>query len=307
MSVGLNGQIEPAAVDAKRTQPWVHAEGAREPELVEGEAGIQLLCTVVFTKWESHRKEPPLPNSDPKKLPYYNAYEDRYRRVYAQGVDFWTAHPEEISDTTESLDTFLKKSPQPDPLILECGCGEGHLAEHLIKKGFRYIGVDISPSGIKKAMARTYQLDAKTKPNFLIANTTALDLIEDASVDIIIDHYHFHMLVTDNDRQSYLKEANRVLRSEGLAYFRENLQAKNAMQSVASFDEYLAITSSDFTIEEDREAWQDGKAVRIKLPRVPARANSLKGYISELETAGFEVYCAKATGSTCVIHARKAD
>lgn len=260
---------------------------------------------------EKRFNHPRKPNGLPNGLgsqalpPYYLAYDERYRKVYAQGVEFWTAHPDEVRETTESLDTFLNESSCADPLVLECGCGEGHLAAHLIEQGFRYIGVDISSAAIDKARKRVARCTSRSAPVFHVADSTDLNFLEDASIDILVDNYHFHMLVTDGDRRRYLAETCRVLRGGSRAYFRENLQANGVLESAATYADYLQRTSSDFTVEEEREAWQDGQVIRIRLPRVPARANSREGYYAELETAGFQVQLFRTCKSTCVLHVRK--
>jgi len=43
--------------------------------------------------------------SDRRK--YYETYEDRYRSVYAQGIELWTGDPEEIATVFGQLDEFL--------------------------------------------------------------------------------------------------------------------------------------------------------------------------------------------------------
>lgn len=39
-------------------------------------------------------------------------------------------------------------------LVLDVGCGDGLISEHLIKKGFRVVGIDIAVSGLKQAKYR---------------------------------------------------------------------------------------------------------------------------------------------------------
>lgn len=239
-------------------------------------------------------------------IPYYLAYEQRYRRVYAQGVDFWTAHPDEIRQTTEALDAFLADRCPPDPLILECGCGEGHLAAHLLSRGFRrYVGVDIAPTAIAKARSRTDGGPPGARPVFHVADTTAMGCIADACADLLVDNCHWHMLVTDGDRHRYLAEALRVLRDGGRAYFRENHRPESDVGPIATYADYLAKTAIDLATEQVREAWQDGQVVRITLPLVPARPRSLEGYVEELTTAGFIVERATARDQACILHARK--
>ncbi len=237
--------------------------------------------------------------------PYYFAYEQRYRRVYEQGVEFWTANPDEIRESTELLDEFLGEAVAAAPLILECGCGEGHLAEHLVNRGWRYIGVDISPTAIEKARSRLARCSPKVEPVFHVTDCTAMGIIPDGSADIVVDNFHFHMLVTDGDRSRYLGEVRRVLRAGGRAYFHENLQAGSAIKSAVDYDDFLRQCPSDFVTEEGRDAWQNGKVMRIQLPRLPARFNTCDGYAAELESAGLRVQLSRACGSTCVLHAVK--
>lgn len=69
---------------------------------------------------------------------YYNSYEDRYKRTYSQGVEYWTSDPIEIRDSIDKLEVFLRYytlSPK-GAKIVEFGCSEGHLAQYLIQKGY---------------------------------------------------------------------------------------------------------------------------------------------------------------------------
>lgn len=240
----------------------------------------------------------------PRK-PYYHAYDDRYRRVYAQGVEYWTANPEELRDTRATLDAFLAELAVEDPLVLECGCGEGHLAVHLIGQGYHYIGTDISPAALDKARARVAALPQKANATLHLADSLRLDCVGDASIDVVVDNYHFHMFVPDGDRARYLQQVHRVLKPGGFAYFRENYAAKPPVGPFVSLEQYVEATGADFTRADEREAWQDGKAVRIELPRLPSRANNQAGYEAELAAANLAMTHFAVAGPVCIMHARR--
>lgn len=71
---------------------------------------------------------------------YYTLYEDRYRRVYEQGIEYWSADPEEIAREINNIEQFLNYTGcHPSTTsIIEFGCGEGYLAKYLLECGFRY-------------------------------------------------------------------------------------------------------------------------------------------------------------------------
>lgn len=67
-------------------------------------------------------------SKNPEK--YYHVYEDRYRRVYSQGIEYWSGDPAETDETILLVDEFLEHySLHPGRAsIIEFGCGEGNIA-----------------------------------------------------------------------------------------------------------------------------------------------------------------------------------
>lgn len=49
------------------------------------------------------------------------------------------------------LSTLIKLLPEDGSLILDVGCGNGAIANYLIKKGYQVYGIDASASGIQEA------------------------------------------------------------------------------------------------------------------------------------------------------------
>ncbi len=73
---------------------------------------------------------------------YYTLYEDRYRGVYAQGIEYYQADPEENEPAIGRIDRFLRRYDcQPSTTsIIEFGFGEGNVASYLLGHGYKYPG-----------------------------------------------------------------------------------------------------------------------------------------------------------------------
>ena len=236
---------------------------------------------------------------------YYHAYEDRYKRVYSQGIEYWTYDPIEIKASTEKLEEFLKYyglSPK-NTKVIEFGCGEGHLAQYLIQKGYQYLGVDLSTSAIAKAKQRLDE--SGISGNFLLGDVTHLDVLADESYDVGIDNFCLQMLVLDVDRHNYLSEIARILTKEGKTFFREIHQQEVFDEEIKSFDQYIAKFRPDLKTLEDRKVYTQGKYRKIKLPRIPGRFNNEIGYRKELTNAGLTIDNFQVEEHTCVIYATK--
>jgi len=235
---------------------------------------------------------------------YYTLYNERYHRVYAQGIPYWTADPEEIARTVGHLDRFLTHvGAVPDRTsIIEFGCGEGHLAQHLLSLHFRYLGVDASPLALEKARGRTAQEGGGDA--FLRGDITCLRELKDRSFDVGVDNFCLHMLVTDPDRQRYLSEVSRVLRKGGWAYFHEVHRPDGFPARVNNYQEFLERFHPDLTTLEEREAYAHGAKRKIQLPRLPMRADNEEGYRREFAHAGLTVEAFRVSGHTCTIWAQ---
>lgn len=236
---------------------------------------------------------------------YYHAYEDRYKRVYSQGIEYWISDPIEIRASTDKLEEFFKYyglSPT-NAKVIEFGCGEGHLAQYLIQKGYQYLGVELSTSAIAKAKQRLDE--SGISGNFLLADVTHLDMIADESYYVAIDNFCLQMLVLDVDRHNYLSEIRRILTKQGKAFFREIYQQQVFDEEIKSFDQYIAKFKPDLKTLEDRKVYTQGKYRKIKLPRIPAQFNNETGYRKELMNVGLIIDDFQLQQHTCVIYATK--
>jgi SAM-dependent methyltransferase len=234
---------------------------------------------------------------------YFNLYEDRYRRLREQGIEYWISDPKKNTRIIESLNDFLKYAHcNPSKTsIIEFGCGEGHLAEYLLRCGYKYLGVDISESAIRQAKKKNL---GKGHDLFRVADVTNLYQIPDSSFDVAIDNQCLHMLVTDEHRKKYLAEIKRILKDNGKAYFRDSVQQEEFKAKISTFEEFVQKHYGDYSQPEEYQAYIEGKRHTIQLSRIPARFNNEQGYRKELEAAGFTVEYFNVENELCIIYAR---
>ncbi|MFC1947395.1 class I SAM-dependent methyltransferase [Chloroflexota bacterium] len=234
---------------------------------------------------------------------YYLRYDERYRRIHARGFERWVSSPEENAGVLKSIDKFLEfvGCGPPETSIIEFGCGEGFVAEHLLSRGFNYLGLDISESAIGKAREYT---ETKGRDSFLVADIlNDLDRIPDGSYNITIDNQCFHMLVTDEHRKKYLSEMKRILKKGGKAFFHENIQEEEFTQEISDFQDWLKKTGNEYETLHDYSAYKDNQRYAVKVPRVPARFNNESGYRRELEESGFRVEYFESDDRLCIMYA----
>jgi ubiquinone/menaquinone biosynthesis C-methylase UbiE len=232
---------------------------------------------------------------------YFHLYEDRYRRLREQGVEDWISNPEELARTISNVDDFLKYAhcdPSSTSLI-ELGCGQGHLGIHLLKTGYKYLGVDISELAIKQTRKK---IGLKDQNAFLIADITELKQFPDKSFDIAIDNQCFHLLITDEHRRKYLAEVKRILKKNGKMFLLENFQKKEFKEVITSLQAFNDKFQGDRNKLRNFWAYMNDKSQEIKLPMIPARANNEAGYRKEMISAGFTVELFKNEKNQCVFY-----
>ena len=137
---------------------------------------------------------------------YYEAYDERYRQIHSQNLQWFYDDPTPIV-----METIKKFEISHDHKILELGCGEGRDAYPLLKQGFTLLATDISPEAIAYAK--------KKWPEFA-ENFAVLDCVGGC----LQEKFHFiyavavvHMLVEDGDRDAFYTFIREHLTHEGVA------------------------------------------------------------------------------------------
>ena len=218
--------------------------------------------------------------------PYYMAYEDRYQRVFAAGIELWGHSPED-EVLVRTLAEWVNQNNLVGKTVVEFACGEGAAGVILSKLGVRYRGFDIAPSAVEKAKEHLR--------DFPDASVSLLDMVKETAggadtYDAALDCMGFHMILTDADRDAYLKNARTVLKPGApMLFFRESYRENAYTGTVESFEQWKEITGDDYTTPQLRSDKDGEGGKEVWIPCVPARARNRDGYCGELERAGFAV------------------
>ncbi len=218
--------------------------------------------------------------------PYYMAYEDRYRRVFEAGIELWGHSPDD-EILVHTLAAWVEDNGLYGKTVAEFACGEGAAGVILSKLGVRYRGFDIAPSAVKKAKERL--------ADFPDAKVHLLDMVKECagepeSFDAALDCMGFHMILTDADRNAYLKNARTVLKPGApMLFFRESYRENAYTGTVESFEHWKEITGDDYATPQLRSNKDGADGKEVWIPCVPARARNREGYVTELKRAGFAV------------------
>ena len=217
--------------------------------------------------------------------PYYHAYEDRYQRVFAAGIPLWGNDPDDPV-LVAALTAWVEENRLVGKTVADFACGEGGVGVILSRLGCRWHGFDVAPSAVAAAKQRLAA--------FPDAAVSCLDMIrEDAAdpetFDAAIDCMGLHMLLTDDDRASYLARAHRVLKPGApMLFFREAYRENAYRGNVSSFEQWKEITGEDYDTPQPRSYRGDDDRT-VMIPLVPARARCREDYLAEMTDAGFSV------------------
>lgn len=137
---------------------------------------------------------------------YYEAYDDRYRQIHSQNLQWFDDAP-----TTIVSQVITKYGISSDHSLLELGCGEGRDAFPLLKAGYNLLATDISSAAI--AYCRQKQPDYAN--NFQTLDCVAGELA--SKYDFIYAVAVIHMLVPDEDRNAFYTFIRNHLNPNGIA------------------------------------------------------------------------------------------
>lgn len=235
------------------------------------------------------------------KEPYYLAYEKRYQAVFSAGAKRWGHSPDDET-LYQTLKSWVEENHLQGKSVVEYACGEGASGVILSELGCVYHGVDISPSAIEKSK--------KTLKKYPNATVEVLDMVKESvkeTFDAALDCMGFHMLITDHDRNLYLKNAYHSLKENSpMLFFRESYRQNGTYHGVVhSIEEWEQITGDDYCTPQLRQVknTDEDRMVEVMIPLLPARAKDRNQYIEEFESAGFCVEkFVEMNASTNMIH-----
>ena len=116
----------------------------------------------------------------------------------------------------------------PKGKVLDAGCGEGHLLDHLSRNGFECIGCDVSPKMLQKARKRL-----AGRAQLVETPLNDLKMLDSESFDHIFSIGVFHHISEEEEAVCY-RELGRVLKPGG--YFITSHQ--NELFDMFTFNKY---------------------------------------------------------------------
>jgi len=173
---------------------------------------------------------------------YYEAYDDRYRQVHAENLQWFAEEPSKI--VSQVIERF---GIAADSSILEIGCGEGRDARPLLRQGFNLLATDIS----SEAVAYCQKSDPEHAGNYRVLDCVCGET--DDRFDFIFAVAVLHMLVEDADRAAFY----RFLRD----HITENGCALICTMGDGTFERRSDISTA-FDLQE-RTHEESGKTLRI--------------------------------------------
>lgn len=137
---------------------------------------------------------------------YYEAYDDRYRQIHSQNLQWFYDEPTPIV-----LQTINAYGIPQSQKILELGCGEGRDAYPLLQLGYDVRATDISEAAVRYAQKKWPQYGK----NFAVLDCISETLEE--KFDFIYAVAVVHMLVEDTHRDAFYRFIRTHLNEAGIA------------------------------------------------------------------------------------------
>ncbi len=203
-----------------------------------------------------------------KKRKYYEAYDDRYKKIHEEMGCAWAG--ESSSPTIEKL--LKKYHADKNSSILEIGCGEGQNALNLLLKNFNVEASDVSSEAIKwcKQKAKEFNVD---ESHFFVMDI--LDNKLKKKYDFIFSVAVLHMLVDDGDRCKFLRFVFDHLKDDGKAFI------------IVMGDGQMTRKTDPCKAFELAERSFEGKTVQVAT--TSCRMVTWEEYLAELEKANLKV------------------
>ncbi|MDP3899899.1 MAG: class I SAM-dependent methyltransferase [bacterium] len=135
--------------------------------------------------------------------------------------------------------------------ILDLGSGNGKNSNYLAELGNKVIGFEISPTAL--GLARSKSRDVGVDVNYIQADISAPYSLENESIDLVVDIMSSNSL-NESEREIYLKEVYRVLKSDGHFFVRGlckdgDQNAKNLIK-LSPGKEYDTYINKDMNLTE---------------------------------------------------------
>jgi cyclopropane fatty-acyl-phospholipid synthase-like methyltransferase len=205
---------------------------------------------------------------------YYEAFDERFRRVHAEGVLWFPNEP------SPELIQWLKEKQIPSGAeICDVGCGEGRDALYLAGLGYKIFAFDVSPEAVKKCVQLAEEKGLKIDCQIIDAFKPPEYFKNKFPWVIAIGT--LHIFVHDEDRQNFLKALWQIM-AAGSHCLLVNMGNGS--------EEYTEDPEKAFEESERLHIKKDGQIIkRVFLPQTTCRMVTWGYHLSEIKKAGFEI------------------
>jgi SAM-dependent methyltransferase len=195
----------------------------------------------------------------------------------------WAREPNHDSYWRFHRDAFLELVPPPQGLALDIGCGEGRLTRDLTERGHHVIGVDVSPTMLAAARARSPELE------FVEADAAQLPF-DDGAADLAVA---FMSLMDIDDMPGAVREVARALEPGGRFVLAVVHPINSGHQVEREHPERPLVMTEDYF---DRRRYQDEIERDGLTMTFGSRHWTLEDYFEALAGAGFLVESVRERG-----------
>ncbi|MEM2930801.1 MAG: methyltransferase domain-containing protein [Thermoproteota archaeon] len=153
--------------------------------------------------------------------------EDWIKRMFIDRADLFLKIMNERWPRTEVLVDgmirLLKDFGIEGGMILDLCCGNGRVATSFAKKGFRAIGVDISPVFVEDARARAGEFGVSERVDFICGDVRRLLSLmpKDACFDVVTSVWTSIGYYDKSEDLAVFKQARRLTREGGILFIAE--------------------------------------------------------------------------------------
>jgi len=123
----------------------------------------------------------------------------------------------------KSEEKLFKKYFKEKSKIIDIGCGSGRTTFPLAKKGYKVIGVDLTPAMIKTA--KKLAKEFKMKMDFRVGDATNLKFKNNSFDNALFSFNGWNQIPGEKNRLRSLKEIHRVIRPEGYFIFTSHVRS----------------------------------------------------------------------------------
>lgn len=181
---------------------------------------------------------------------------------------------------------------------LDAGCGSGlsiPLLENKLKSGARYLGTDLTISGLSRTLAKAEDLGMNNRVYCFQSDLTTKLPLRESSVDIILAHFSTYTISNPDKRKQALKNLYHTLKTNGALAIVNPSREYDARNIIRESLERVKSRQGPFVyllkkcVVYPLTLWFGLRFIERQLKTETWKAYSLEEFCEEVRQAGFKV------------------